>query len=1033
MASRIRTANRALDIPIGEPAAKAPAGPGFLSEADRRSEQVKDISDRLYKDLKVRFEGENEYKLKAIGGAQIAMLAGKIANFQGNIDAKIVEVGAAVHVLSKFIMEWELRNLIQNPITSGFLVEKPQAFAGISNAMEFGSQEFFRLCNNQRMADWIFSDPKKAVSEIQGLQAKYGEYIVNALSNEAVSNLFLDRPKDALLAFDQVKSKFSERGYLVYDAIQASEIAGGRFVADPKKTTDAFAQFNSVLEGRKVENWTISMAFTAIGKSNAMASAFFSDPGFGQKTADLLVEFGLEHDSMANALGNEAVAAWFLRDPEGFKATLRSLFESVDNSTSKAFLAESLDGAVAGRWFASDPKAAIGMLRAFEDFNADKANRGKLPIEDCLGILKNDQIADFAASNPMKFIERMALFAKGLRSEFTVSAAVELIGEKYVSDLFVAAPGKISEVILRIASNGDGVRRASLLRAMGEHEGLFFSQNIDEVGRISGILQDNSFLLLTEMAEAQQPDAKKTLAALDNIDKAFGMGLTRELFANESVAKEFLANPDAVVAAISKAKNAFGDDANQMFRLMASQRADGFVSLCRNELTMGELAFDLNVLNAVELGRDLDDMHTLSTDARAKYIKDTFSDKEILALLVSDPQLMYTSTNHLLLDRLLEILDGKPARQFLQENNVGGGAYERNLVFRAMNYGRFYGGQNSLFKTKGELESTLPVLFAPLEKEGFDKTYLHMLANNLKGALDAGLGAEITSRLERYKSSAGEGVEGQYRQKASDFLLGYLKEYAEFVEKKRKAMSSRYASVFNGDNFEDNGKVINVVQTFDADDTKNDHWGYTKEWAKELAVKCGGGAKDGQGNIISMDEALKAKKEVVFEFTKGKQKFRVTLFMGENESENRDFTRKALGKYKNAILTFRGHSFSLAGNMPSNIFDNKEGNVLFIPGSCGSASSLPEYLSSNPNTNISSVSNTSTGRGQVTNALLSIFIDEAAAGRTDDYAKILDKNAGRIKNAGGDRSTLTAVALGELMLRYAYGNMKPIEPASEFY
>jgi hypothetical protein len=146
--------------------------------------------------------------------------------------------------------------------------------------------------------------------------------------------------------------------------------------------------------------------------------------------------------------------------------------------------------------------------------------------------------------------------------------------------------------------------------------------------------------------------------------------------------------------------------------------------------------------------------------------------------------------------------------------------------------------------------------------------------------------------------------------------------------------------------------------------------------------------------------------------------------MGNSPDQNQDFIKQMLAEKKNFILSFRGHSFSLDRNIPSDIFGNSECNVLFIPGSCGSAHSVPDYIASNPRSNLAFIGNTSTGRGQVTNTIIDALILEhqkQIQGATrQDYSTILQDSSSTIEKQGGNIGSLKAASLGEHLLAYVY-------------
>jgi hypothetical protein len=134
------------------------------------------------------------------------------------------------------------------------------------------------------------------------------------------------------------------------------------------------------------------------------------------------------------------------------------------------------------------------------------------------------------------------------------------------------------------------------------------------------------------------------------------------------------------------------------------------------------------------------------------------------------------------------------------------------------------------------------------------------------------------------------------------------------------------------------------------------------------------------------------------------------------ERENQRFVANQLKETPNLILTFRGHSYNLPRNIPYDLFGNQEGHVLFIPGSCGSAGSTSEYMGKNPNTDLRFFSNTSTGRGQVTNAIVDALINTSKPTALQD---VLQNARPAIERAGGDTATIKAWSAGQALLAYA--------------
>ena len=411
-----------------------------------------------------------------------------------------------------------------------------------------------------------------------------------------------------------------------------------------------------------------------------------------------------------------------------------------------------------------------------------------------------------------------------------------------------------------------------------------------------------------------------------------------------------------------------------------------------------EIPFDRMMLHfypqdavAIELGRPLDDLHDAPA-ARKKYL-DSLSTAQVLGLLLSNPEYFYTTTNHMLLDRLKSDLKGRPVTELLEEYHVGE-AETRNLLFRSMNYDRFYGRDDALVNDN-ELQGLVNLSLAPLAAARLDPRYYFPLANSMENIVsvpsvrESAL-AKLSERLQQVRGS-GTSVE-----RALEFLIHQVNPVSPLLSEKTQADldALKEKAVFQPENYMHDGKLT-IVQVFDRYDTETDHWPMSQKWFEKYD-KTPETGPDG---------------ERIYET----ENVRIILFMGGSEQENQRFVAKQLQQTPNLVLTFRGHSYSLPRNMPYGIFGNREGHVLFIPGSCGSAGSTPEYIVQNPNTDLRFFSNTSTGRGQVTNAVVDALIK--TTGPTA-FEEILRNAARAIARAGGDTATIKAWSAGESLLAY---------------
>jgi hypothetical protein len=141
--------------------------------------------------------------------------------------------------------------------------------------------------------------------------------------------------------------------------------------------------------------------------------------------------------------------------------------------------------------------------------------------------------------------------------------------------------------------------------------------------------------------------------------------------------------------------------------------------------------------------------------------------------------------------------------------------------------------------------------------------------------------------------------------------------------------------------------------------------------------------------------------------------------MGDTKEENQRYVRKWVAEHRKSIITLRADVIHLKENMPYDVFGNMDGKYLFINGVCGGAASDSGYISANTNTDLSIISNSSIGKGQVTNAQLGLFLRQTAP---KSYADIIDSGREEIISKGGDQFSINTPTAGQGLLSYV--NMK---------
>ena len=607
--------------------------------------------------------------------------------------------------------------------------------------------------------------------------------------------------------------------------------------------------------------------------------------------------------------------------------------------------------------------AVKSALRTFRNVVRDNPTYGFKALE-------NEHIAEFFVRDPNRVVSAFRDIARAARDDAT--SAFCALASPLIAEFFVRDPTRA------VASFRD------LARATGVGLGPV-------LGSLETPLIAEFFVRDPTRAVASFRDLVR--ATGDYCELAFGQlahGRLAQLFVTHT--NEFL--QVARAAGTDVAKHALAS-------LEDPRLYDLFMSYTRREIEFNPLM--LNILSsdsvAIELGRALDDYH--DSPAKRRQYMNGLSTLQVLGLLSSNPEYFYTSTNHMLFDRLRQDLGTRSVGDLFREYHVDQ-TMTRNFLFRSINYRRFYGTQNSVL-TQQDLGTMLDALLQPIASDQFDSRYYFLLANSLQNisgipALRDRLAASFESRLLELS----RGPQTQPRiamSSALRYLLFQLNPETTTIPANERtailALQER-AHYTPTDYRTSDGRLL-VIQVFDKDDTESSHWRLSREWLRRY---------DRAPTVGRSGERIYETKTA-----------RVVLFMGETQQANRDFVSRQLQENPNLIVTFRGHSYSLQGSFPYDIFRNRSGHVLFIPGSCGSSGSTARYISANPNTDLRFFSNTSTGRGQVTNTILDELIRTP---RPTEFREILRRVERDVSRYGGDTSTVMVWSSGEALLRYVY-------------
>ncbi|HSB46514.1 MAG TPA: hypothetical protein VLD37_00755 [Candidatus Bilamarchaeum sp.] len=406
---------------------------------------------------------------------------------------------------------------------------------------------------------------------------------------------------------------------------------------------------------------------------------------------------------------------------------------------------------------------------------------------------------------------------------------------------------------------------------------------------------------------------------------------------------------------------------------------------------------------AIELGRPIDDLHERARE-RSRFVSG-LGLPQVAGLLSSNPEFFYTSSNNLLFDALRRQMPGSGIRQIRDAFSLND-AQLRNFVFRAVNYGRL----GDFLLSQEDVRAAISIIVGSrsgrtgVYSDSYDSRYYYLLANSVASVMRHApdLARTIDARISELGANLASRPEAERR-------IYHALRYVRFLATGQGGSDPLLArqagrSTFSPGDYRGRDGIVNVLQVFDREDTQRSHWPLTQRFF-ERGYRMSGRRR------VRDEGGQEAGTLVTYE----RRGVRVSLFMGDTEEANRAYAKRWLSENATGMITFRGHSYSLAANMPPDVFGGRAGRYVFIPGSCGSAGSIPAYISSNPATDLRFFSNTSTGRGQVTNTLLELLLARRGSAT---FEAILRDGSRRITAAGGDVSLIRAVNPGECLLNY---------------
>ncbi|MBU2476756.1 hypothetical protein KKG83_04760, partial [Candidatus Micrarchaeota archaeon] len=616
--------------------------------------------------------------------------------------------------------------------------------------------------------------------------------------------------------------------------------------------------------------------------------------------------------------------------------------------------------------------------------------------------LLNKKIGSLFAGNPDAFVE-IAKAAKE-NSRYAFGAL------QWVNTLFAGNPDAFVEI-----SKAAGVNSASAFYVLrNESVAVLFESEPDvvvnafvEIAKAAGLNSARAFYVLNnERVAGLFADNPGAFVEIANIAGSASAGAF-SVFLDERAAVLFESDPEVVVDAFVKIADSFKGISWYAFNSLETERiAERFWDYCNTTISFDQ--FKISILSsdsfAIENGRPLDDLH-FNQSERELYLA-SLSDLEVFALLNSNPGFIYTSSNHMLFDRLKEDLGTKSITELFEEYGLIGTGDCRNFLFRAITYDRFYGKEDSLLE-ESDVKALLPTLLEPLNSEKFDKKYFFLLANALDDIKNVPEVIDAVKQVSEKRLQ--EGIEDKELKAGFEVIAVLVDEETSLVSEEKKILIRELEdkkAFFDPNLYKNNGKIT-VLQVFDKEDTGKDHWFMTQDWFTAYFGK---------------KPVTETYNELVYENADVK----MILFMSDapenrtNVFGNQEFIREQLQKTPNMIVAFRGESRSFLYTFPYGVFGNIFSHILFIPGVFGSLDLTPQYIYANPETDLRFISNTSTGNRQVTNAIVEALIES----EKKTFRNVIADSVVSIEKTGGDVSTIKVFSSGDLLLNYVLEQTK---------
>ncbi|MCD6549247.1 hypothetical protein J7K41_00845 [Candidatus Micrarchaeota archaeon] len=329
----------------------------------------------------------------------------------------------------------------------------------------------------------------------------------------------------------------------------------------------------------------------------------------------------------------------------------------------------------------------------------------------------------------------------------------------------------------------------------------------------------------------------------------------------------------------------------------------------------------------------------------ARMYVNQLSEEEVIALAVSDPELMLTTSNKMVLNRLKTLCGEKKVTEYLSENipdkelfkNLSYNFYQRILLYNEL----------ALFSDDPDLINKMNSMFAMVIKEDYNPKKYYLLSKFIEQSkhFDEGEYKNLVQNLRTEIENKISLTSGRHRY-ALEYLLFQISDHDYNTLKNIDPEGVRVAKMIRTQNMLDplsvkKDGIIKVVQIFDYENAVESDWKTlsieeTENWLKLKGITYSTEDFEKYGFEGTRITANVKGIKLIYEFVSPKRK---------EIGDKAEYAKNALKD--SDIIAFRGHSYNLLNYLKVDDFEerNLDRRIIVWLGSCTSAYAIPLYQS----------------------------------------------------------------------------------------